>query len=165
MRAKLQSKMRGRPRNAAPRSPVRRASRRRNAAPHVERGFGEFVAPAALGAAAVTAAGFIGQARKWSPESTALIVMGTGLATAWFSDDELVKNVASGAAATGATQLALSTFARSKAQPEQVAQATSPQRPSNAVDIPPDAVQEALERVRIGMALRRETEEPFDLAD
>jgi hypothetical protein len=169
MKKKLHGKLprASKPRNAAmPRALSRHISRRRNAAPRGghDHSFKDLMIPAAISTAITTTAGVVGASQNWSAEKVAAGVALGGVVAAWIGDGDMIKNVGSGVAAAATAQLAMTVLDKRKAQTLVVAQAApAAKRPSNAGEVPPEAVREALERVRTRMAMQREMDE--DQAD
>ena len=120
-----------------------------------EYGAGERLAHAAMGAVVTTTMGAFLANQGWKPEtiSGALALAGAGLA--WKGDGEVTRNIGSSVMSAACAQFGLLMLDKRKAAPPQLAQAQVAKR--NGADVENGALQAALERARMRMALEGES--------
>ena len=115
-------------------------------------GPGERLAHAAMGAAVTTTMGAFLANQGWKPEtiSGALALAGAGLA--WKGDGEVTRNIGSSVMSAAGAQFGLLMLDKRKVAPPAPAQVAK----RNGADVESGALQAALERARMRMALEGE---------
>ena len=133
----------GRHRNAAPRAP-RAATKPGEETPLQRLGY------TAAGAAGSAMAGAFLARQGWAPKTIAGVLAAVGAGLAWKGEGNTIRSLGAGTMSSAGGQLALMVIDDREQPKVQVATA---KRPSNADELPPDALQSAFERAREQIAL------------
>jgi hypothetical protein len=130
-------------RNVAPRIP--RASKPGDETPLRRLGY------TAAGAAGTALVGSFLASQGWAPKTIAGALSAVGAGLAWRGDDPTIRSIGAGTMSAAGSQLALMVIDGhgKKAEPAPAA----PKKPSNADELPPGALEHALERARQRLAL------------
>lgn len=164
---KSKQKQKPRRRNAAPSQPrVVRAPAPRSAPPRARAANDNSPEALSLRRLSYTAAGAAGTAftgsilarQGWAPKTIAGTLAAVGAGLAWKGDGEPVRSVGAGVMSAAGSQLALMIIddhEAKKAPPPPPAKKLA-ERPSNADELPPGALEAAMERARMRLALSEE---------
>ncbi len=114
----------------------------------------------AAAAAGTALTGSILARQGWAPKTIAGTLTAVGAGLAWKGDGEPVRSVGAGVMSAAGSQLALMMIddhEAKKAPPSPPAKKQGPaDKPSNAEDLPPGALEAAMERARMRLALSEE---------
>lgn len=130
-------------RNAAPRAP--RAAAKPEEETPLKR-----LAMTAAGAGGTALAGSFLAHEGWAPKTIATALAAVGAGLAWKGDAHAVRSVGAGVMAAAGSQLALMSI---QDKDKKSATVQTAQRPSNAAELPPGALESALERAQARLAI------------
>ncbi|MEJ7598485.1 MAG: hypothetical protein WKG01_11295 [Kofleriaceae bacterium] len=129
-------------RNAAPRAP-------RQAKPQDETALRRLGYTAA-GAAGTALVGSFLAKQGWAPKTIAGALSAVGAGLAWRGDVPTIRSIGSGTMSAAGSQLALMLI---DDRDKKVVMVAAPRKPANADELPPGALESALERARTRLAL------------
>lgn len=132
-------------RNVAPRAP--RASKQQEETPLRRLGF------TAAGAAGTALVGSFLSSQGWAPKTIAGALSAVGAGLAWRGDDPTIRSVGAGTMSAAGSQLALMLIDDRGKKQAPATTATAAKKPANADELPPGALENALERARQRLAL------------
>jgi hypothetical protein len=141
-------------RNAAPRAPS--IPRPRGAKPEEETPL-KRLATTAAGAAGTALAGSFLAHEGWAPKTIATALGAVGAGLAWKGDAPTVRSVGAGMMSAAGSQLALMMIDERDRKAPPTTQVAK--KPSNADNLPPGALESALERAQARLALAAHTGE------
>lgn len=131
-------------RNVTPRAP-RAGKQQKEETPLRRLGF------TAAGAAGTALVGSFLSSQGWAPKTIAGALSAVGAGLAWRGDDPTIRSIGAGTMSAAGSQLALMMIDdRGK---KQAPAATAAKKPANADELPPGALENALERARQRLAL------------
>ena len=132
-------------RSVAPRAP--RASKQPEETPLRRLGF------TAAGAAGTALVGSFLSSQGWAPKTIAGALSAVGAGLAWRGDDPTIRSVGAGTMSAAGSQLALMLIDDRGKKQAPAATATAAKKLANADELPPGALENALERARQRLAL------------
>lgn len=108
----------------------------------------------AAGAAGTALLGSFLATQGWAPKTIAGALSAVGAGLAWRGDDAMIRSLGAGTMSAAGSQLALMVIDdRDKKPSEQPKVTAAGKKPSNADELPPGALEAALERARMRLAL------------
>ena len=143
-------------RNAGPRNvaPTRNATARMpRAKPQQEETPLRRLGFTAAGAAGTALVGSFLSSQGWAPKTIAGALSAVGAGLAWRGDDPTIRSLGAGTMSAAGSQLALMLIDDRGKKPTPAAAAQAPKKPANADELPPGALEDALERARQRLAL------------
>lgn len=115
---------------------------------------GERLAYTAAGALGTSLSGALLARWKWRPQTIATVLTALGAGIALRGDSPTIRSVGAGTMAAAGGQLSLMILEKNTPPPaETVATAEKEKKPSNAGELPPGALEAALERARARLAM------------
>jgi hypothetical protein len=132
-------------RNVAPRAP--RSTKQLDETPLRRLGF------TAAGAAGTALVGSFLSSQGWAPKTIAGALSAVGAGLAWRGDDPTIRSIGAGTMSAAGSQLALMLIDDRGKKPATAAPVTAAKKPANAEELPPGALENALERARQRLAL------------
>lgn len=150
MKKKKHKKHKNRPvyRNVAPSAP--RAPRAPRAAKADEETSTKRLLYTAAGAGGTALVGSFLARQGWAPKTVAGVLGAVGTGLAWKGDGSVIQSVGAGAMSAAGSQLALMLI---DDRDRKTAPAPAAKKPANADELPPGALENALERARTRLAL------------
>jgi hypothetical protein len=132
-------------RNITPRTP--RSAKQPDETPLRRLGF------TAAGAAGTALVGSFLSSQGWAPKTIAGALSAVGAGLAWRGDDPTIRSIGAGTMSAAGSQLALMLIDDRGRKVAPAAPATAVRKPANADELPPGALENALERARQRLAL------------